>query len=248
METTCKVQILAPPTKLNNTMDFEYLDVEQRSPEWFGVRMGRITASRLKDWMAVSKAKGKEGTPLKAREDYERELWFERKFGVSFNNFVSAAMLDGQMYEDYARLEYSNRKGVTVMPCGIFYNEFFAASPDGLIEGDGLLEIKVLRDNTFTEVLLNGVPDDHWKQVQGQLFASGRDYCDYVALNLSTKKFAIWKVTPNADFFAQLEASLREPLTVEDVATNEIYSIEGELPHADNLFQEYPTGNPWQTT
>jgi len=213
-------------------MKFEYLEVEQRSPEWFGVRMGRVTASRLADWLAVSKAKGKEGEPLKARLDYERELWFERKFGANFNNYISEAMLDGQNYEDYARLQYAKLKGVEIKPCGIFYNELFAATPDGLIGEDGILEIKVLRDNTFTEVLLGGVPDNHWKQIQGQLFASGRKYCDYMALNLNTKKFAVWRVEPNAEFHKLLEESLQVPLSVEDVATNEIYDIQGELPEA----------------
>jgi len=83
-------------------MKFEYFAGEQRSKEWFELRQGKITASRLKDWMAVSIAKGKEGTPLKARFDYERELLFEREFGVSFDFYVSEAMEDGINYEDYA--------------------------------------------------------------------------------------------------------------------------------------------------
>jgi len=211
-------------------MKFEYLDVAQRSPEWFGVRMGKVTASRLSDWMAVSVAKGKEGTPLKARFDYERELWFERKFGVSFNNYVSEAMMDGQDFEDFARKQYENIKGVKVENCGIFYNNKFAATPDGFVGKDGLLEIKVLRDNTFTEVLLGGVPEKHFKQIQGQLWASGREWCDYVAINLNTKKIAIWRVAPNADLHKEIEESLNAELSVEDVPTNEVYDIVGALP------------------
>ena len=211
-------------------MRFEYQPVKQRSPEWFGIRMGKITASRLPAWLAVSIAKGKEGQPLQARKDYERELWFERKFGVSFNNYVSEAMLDGQDYEDFARKQYEAIKGATVDDCGIFFSPEFAATPDGLVGEDGQLEVKVLRDNKFTEVLLGGVPDDHWKQIQGQLFASGRKWCDYVALNLNTRKVAIWRVEPNADFHSQLEASLLEPLTVEEVSLDEVYDIVGDMP------------------
>lgn len=208
-------------------MKFEYLDVEQRSPEWFGVRMGKVTASRLSDWMAVSKAKGE---PLQKRKDYERELWFERQFGVSFNNYISQAMLEGQALEDYVRFQYQELKGVKVDPCGIFYNEHFAATPDGLIGDDGLLEVKVLRDNSFTKVLLNGVPEEHFLQVQGQLLASGRKWCDYVAFNLNTKKFAVWRVLPNLGIFENIESSVQEPITVEDVSTDELHDIVGQVP------------------
>lgn len=228
---------------------FEYLDVAQRSPDWFKVRMGRVTASRIADWLAVSSAKGKEGTPLKARLDYERELWFERKFGVSFSNYVSEAMLDGQDFEDFARQQYEKIRGVTVAPCGLWYSDEFAATPDGLVGGEGLLEVKVVRDNTFTEVLLSGVPEKHYKQIQGQLWASGRAWCDYVAVNLNTKKIAIWRVTPNLDFQAKLEVSLKVPLSVEDVATNEIYDIIGDLPERMTLGLEAtltePGDTPW---
>lgn len=212
---------------------FQYLDTRQRSPEWFAVRMGRITASRIPDWLATSKAKGKEGTPLKARLDYERELWFERKFGASFNRYVSEAMLDGMDYEDFARAQYSKITGNEAVECGVFHNEHFAASPDGLVGKDGQLEIKVLRDNSFTEVLLTGVPEDHWQQIQANLFASGRKWCDYVALNLNTRKIAIWRVTPNKDFFSQLENSILEPLSVEDVSLDEVHDIRDELPSRD---------------
>lgn len=221
---------------------FQYLDVAQRSPDWFKVRMGRVTASRLSDWLAVSKTKPKEGekpAPLKARLDYERELWFERRFGVSFNNYVSEAMLDGQDFEDFARQQYEIIRDVKVNQCGCWYNDFFVASPDGIFpivagsSGLAILETKILRDNVFTEVLLTGVPENHYKQIQGQLWATKAEYCDYVAINLNTRKIAIWRVTPNAEFFAMLEKSVQEPLSVEDVATDEVYPIRGELPSRD---------------
>lgn len=210
-------------------MTFEYAPVIQRSPDWFNIRKGRVTASRLSDWLAVSKAKGKEGTPLQARKDYERELWFERKFGVSYNNYVSEAMLDGQDYEDLTIRQYEKIKGVKVENCGIYYNDYFAASPDGLV-GEGLVECKVVRDNTFTEILLGGVPEKHYKQIQGQLWASGKKWCDYVALNLNTKKISIWRVEPNQEFISGLENSVQEPLTVEEVDLSELYDVSGALP------------------
>lgn len=225
-------------------MNFEYHPLKQRSPEWFAIRRGRVTASRLPDWLATSKAKGKEGTPLKARLDYERELWFERKFGVNFNNYVSDAMLDGQDYEDFVRKQYSLIKGVEAHECGIFFSDSFAASPDGLIGKDGILEIKVLRDNTFTEVLLAGVPENHFLQIQGQLLASGRKWADYAAFNLNTRKISIWRVTENKGTQEDIIESLGVELQVEEVSTSEIYSIKGELPSRDSVgLDTTPTNN-----
>lgn len=219
-------------------MKFEYLQTRQRSPEWFAVRMGRVTASRLPDWMAVSKVKPKDGEapkPLKARADYERELWFERKFGVSFNNYVSEAMMDGEDFENFIRKQYELIKGVAVEECGIFFNDHFAATPDGLIGTEGILEIKILRDNTFTDVLLGGVPEPHFLQIQGQLLASGRKWADYVAFNINTRKISIWRVTANQALHTEIAESVVADLTVEEVETPELYDIVGEMPARESL-------------
>lgn len=189
-------------------MQFQHLDVPQGSPDWHKCRLGRVTASRLCDWLAVSKKDGK--TPLKAREDYEREIWFEQTFGVAFNNYVTDAMADGIQYEELAAQEYEKKTKRKVESCGVWYSDTFAASPDRLAGKEGLLEIKILRDASFTDVLLSGVPEKHWMQIQGQLFATRRAWCDYVALNLSTKAFTIIRVTPDQEFFKRLEESLQE--------------------------------------
>jgi len=101
-------------------MKFKYFAGEQRSPEWFKLRLGKVTASRLEDWLAVSKAKKTEGKPLKKRLDYEKELLFERKFGVSFENFVTKPMQDGIDYEPFVREQYSQIRGVPVETVGEF--------------------------------------------------------------------------------------------------------------------------------
>jgi len=238
-------------------MNFDYDPAPQRSPEWFQRRLGVVTASRLSDLMARSK---RDGTPLKACTDYLRELWFERKFGVSFNNYVTDAMLDGQVYEQFARQQYEKIKGVKVDACGCWYNDKFVASPDGIVADPshqvpgvsnwiGLLEIKILRDNKFTEVLLSGVPEDHFLQIQGQLMASGKEWCDYVAVNLSTKKISIWRVLPNAGAFKDIEEAINAENTIEEVSTTELYDIQGEIPERVLVILESETiineDSPW---
>lgn len=220
-------------------MKFDYLGAPQKSPEWFKVRLGKVTSSRLGDWLAVSKAKAGAGKPLKARLDYEKELMFERQFGVTFQTFVSDAMQDGIDYEAFAAKQYADlHPEWSVDECGCWYNDVFVASPDrivlektdGKLEVVGLLEIKIVKDNTFTEVLTSGVPDKHWKQIQGQLFASGAEWCDYVCLNFNTKKFAIIRVEPDKEFFEYLELALQETLVTEPFSVENVHDIKGEIP------------------
>lgn len=197
-------------------MKFEYFSGEQRSPEWFALRLGKVTASRLDDWLAVSKAKGKEGTPLKKRLDYEKELLFERKFNVSYDNFVSSAMQDGIDYEPFIREQYQEITGNTVVEVGAWHNEFFVGSPDGGVNDEGLLEIKIVQENSFSSILTDGVPQKWWRQCQGQLWPSGRAWCDFVAANLKTKKIKIIRIFPDKEFFEWIELSITEELHTTD--------------------------------
>ena len=138
---------------------FTYSDAPQGySPEWVQSRHAKVTASRLGDWLAV----GKNGKPLKRRTDYEVEIAYEKQFGVSFQKFVTKAMQDGIDYEQNLADAYSSALGVPVEKCGFFTATSSGASPDRLVGDDGLIECKVLGDNSFADVLTNGVPEDHY--------------------------------------------------------------------------------------
>lgn len=197
-------------------MNFEYFDGEQRTPEWYKIRLGKVTASRLSDWLAVSKAKTGAGKPLKARLDYEKELLFERRFNTSYENFVSEAMQDGIDYEDYARKQYEKITGNTVTECGAWFNEYFCASPDGTIGDDKIAEIKIVKDNSFTDILTSGVPDKWWKQIQGQLWASGKKSCDFIAVNFNTRKIKIINVAADPEFHEWIELAIVEDFNTDD--------------------------------
>lgn len=216
-------------------MKFEYFAGEQRTEPWYQLRLGKPTASRLADWLAVSKAKTGAGKPLKARLDYEKELIFERKFGVAFEHYVNSAMQDGIDFEDFLLRQYEKIKGVTVVPVGAWYNDQFLASPDGGVADEGIVEAKVLKDNSFADVLVDGVPDKHWKQIQGQLFASKRKWCDYIAGSLSTKKVKIIRVLPDPEFHEYLELALQESLVTADFDEKELFDFVDVLPEGAEI-------------
>jgi hypothetical protein len=212
-------------------MNFSFFEGEQRTPEWYALRLGKVTASRLADWLAVSKAKTGAGKPLKARLDYEKELLFERKFNTSFENFVTDAMQDGIDYEAYARQQYQEIAKNEVSEVGGWYNDYFFASPDGVVGEKGLLEIKIVKDNSFAEILTSGVPDKWWKQVQGQLWASGREWCDFVAVNFNTRKLKIVRVKPDKEFHEWVELAIVEDFHLDDTIfdDSQLYDLK-ELP------------------
>lgn len=240
-------------------MKFEYFAGEQRTAPWYDLRIGKVTASRLEDWLSVSKAKATLGKPLQKRKDYEKELQYERQFGVAYDNFVSDAMNDGIILEGFAVMEYEARKSVKVVPVGAWYNDIFVASPDGGVNDEGLVEVKVVRDNTFSVILAadgkdthpifdedgkpakdkdgnllgTGVVEKHWKQIQGQLWASGRKWCDYIAINTNTKKMKVIRVLPDKEFFEWLELAVPEPINVKPFSDEELYDFTMALPDVD---------------
>ena len=215
----------------HDPLAFVYDAAPQRSPEWLETKRGKIGASRLEDWLAVSKQKNSLGKPLKARLDYEKELMFERQFNASFNNFVNDAMQDGIDFEDFGRKQYEQIEKVTCEEVGCWANDYFVASPDRKVAGKNAgIEIKIVRDNTFVEVLMSGVPPKHWKQIQGQLWATKWDYIDYVCVNFTTKKVVIVRVEPDKEFHDYLAEAVQEKLVVEPFALDTVHDIVGELP------------------
>ncbi|MGI9028169.1 MAG: YqaJ viral recombinase family protein [Candidatus Saccharimonadales bacterium] len=214
---------------------FQYSDAPQRSPEWLDIKRGKIGASSLWRWLSVSKAKATMGKPLKGRLDYEKELLFERQFNASFQIWVNSAMQEGIDFEDWAANQYAKIKNVKLLEVGCFYNDYFAASPDRKIVGvAGGIEVKILKDNSFTEVLMSGVPEKHWQQIQGQLWAAKWDYVDYVAANFNTKKVVIIRVEPDPEFHEYLELSVQEKLVTEPFTLDNVYDILGGLPEGSD--------------
>jgi exodeoxyribonuclease (lambda-induced) len=209
-----------PTSKIDK---FEYSDAPQRSPEWVSIRVGKPSASNLYRWLAVGKRDGK---PLKARLDYERELAFERTFNTPFTRFVTGAMEAGQIMEEFLKRQYEQKYSVIVRPVGCYYNKWFVASPDGEIDGDGLIECKWVYDTTFSEVLTSGVPDNHYLQIQGQLWASGRKWCDYVVGNANTSKFVVIRVERDEETIDRIRNSVKEGIgTLPEIKTDNVFNF-----------------------
>lgn len=157
--------------------------MEQRSDEWFAARLGKVTASKVKDVMA----KGRGGAPSAARQNYMMQLLCERLTGKREEGFTSAAMQRGTDLEPIARSAYEVDKGVMTAETGLIDHPHiagFAASPDGIVGSDGLLEIKCPNTAQHIAVIQSGAHDSSYEwQMLAQMACSGRDWVDFVSFD-----------------------------------------------------------------
>ncbi len=182
---------------------------EQRTPDWFAARLGRCTASRFYDIIAKTRS-GYAST----RMNYRAELVIERLTGQSIDIYQNAAMAWGTDTEPLARTTYMLTTGNVVAECGFFaHNEIAAgASPDGLIGDDGTIEVKSPNPATHIETLrLGSIPAKYIPQVQGQLWMTGRQWCDFISfdprLPLNAQLF-IQHIERDDEYIAKLEQEI----------------------------------------
>jgi len=154
----------------------------QGSPEWFAVRNGKITASKLTDLMR--KTKYGEST-YKSR--LRMELAIERITGKSAgDNFMNQAMKNGVEREPDARTLFEAITGKEVAECGSFDHPEVvnsSASPDGLIRGeDAVLELKCPTHVTHAKNLLSDkMPRNYEYQVQWQIACTESEYAYFAS-------------------------------------------------------------------
>lgn len=157
-------------------------DLVQGSPEWFAARLGRVTASRVAD--VIAKTKTGYGA---SRENYLAELVLERLTGKAEEGFTSSAMQWGTDNEPDARSAYQFEKNTRVMQVGFVNHPHIAmtgASPDGLVDDDGLLEIKCPNQATHLKTLHSGtIPSRYITQMNWQMACTGRQWCDFVSFD-----------------------------------------------------------------
>lgn len=153
--------------------------MEQGSPEWYAARTGKVTASRIADIVARTKT----GYST-SRANYMAELLCERLTGEKTPSFQSAAMAWGTANEPIARDGFSRRTGLEVVEVGFVPHATIAhagASPDGLIQHDGLIEIKCPLTATHLDLLSGGnIPSRYMMQMYWQMACTGRDWCMFV--------------------------------------------------------------------
>ena len=192
------------------------IECEQRSVEWFECRRGVPTASDF-DKIVTS-----EGKPSKQRTKYMYELAGQKLGGLMEEGYTSAAMQRGILLEEEARLMYSTNIK-TVITCGFCLTDYgWGCSPDGLVDDDGLIEIKCPSLAVHVEYLLKReCPTDYWQQVQGQLLVTGRNYNDFVSYYPGVRPLIV-RVKRNEEFIKLLSKELTQFICELDELVNKL--------------------------
>jgi putative phage-type endonuclease len=159
-----------------------YNGIEQGTEEWLKIRLGKVTASGVADVLAKTK------TGVSAsRGNYLIKLAIQRVTGVVEESYTNDAMQWGKDNEPQARVAYEVASGNFVDQVAFVDHPtiaWFGASPDGLINQDGLVEIKCMQPKGHWEVIkTKEIPKNYWIQQQAQLSCTNREWNDYVGFN-----------------------------------------------------------------
>nr|XP_042908919.1 uncharacterized protein LOC122271496 [Parasteatoda tepidariorum] len=120
-----------------------------------------------------------------------------------YSNVDTKSMQYGRFNEKHAIEHIEKHLDIRVQPCSLFVDEedfYLGATPDGLIDNDGILEVKcpssckdmtpeeaIVKKNLLSRKLIKKTNKEeinlrhkHYFQVQGQLHITKRKYCLYI--------------------------------------------------------------------
>lgn len=200
--------------------------VVQGSPEWFAQRIGKVTASRLSDVMAKIKTGEAAG-----RANYRAELVAERLTGKASEGFTNSAMKWGTECEPLARAAYEAETGLMVVEVGMVQHpriEMSGASPDGLCDEIGTLEIKCPETRTHIETIMSGkAPSKYIPQMMWQMACTGRQWTDFVSFDPrmpAEMQLFICRVHRDDKLIAEYEEEVIKFLAEVDVIVQQLQS------------------------
>lgn len=205
-------------------------DIEQGSADWFALRCGKVTASRVADVIARTKS-----GPSASRANYAAQLIAERLTGTVAESFSNAAMEWGTAMEPEARVAYEFLHNAAVTEIGFVAHptiEFSGASPDGLVGDHGLVEIKCPNTATHIDTLIGKtVPSKYITQMQWQMTCTGRQWCDYVSYDPrmpESMRLFVQRVPRNDAMIADLESEVTGFLFEVAAAVSQLTRLYGE--------------------
>lgn len=191
------------------------VSTEQRTPDWFRVRLGNITGSRCGDLMKSGRKKDEVFSDT--AKSYIYQLAAERMMNPAvvgsdeiFAQYLdtvqvtSKAMRFGTEQEDNAKALFQRLSGLTVQEVSSCTHDtipHFAASPDGVIFEDlrpmACIEVKCPEQKTYLKYVtdihnaetLKAVKPEYYWQVQAEMECTGTTLCYFIA-------YCPWQTNP----------------------------------------------------
>jgi len=203
--------------------------MEQRTEDWFLARKGKVTASRIADVMA----KGRGGAESLTRAKYLDQLVTERLTKTMAEGYTNEAIQRGIDLEPIGRDLYCFTSNNCVVEVGFVNHPFISnsgASPDGLVNDDGLVEIKCPNSLTHVEYILAGKPPAKYiPQMAWQLACTGRKWVDFVSyddrLEDESKHLFIVRYERDDEYIAEMEEAVKKFLDEVEAKVQKFKSI-----------------------
>lgn len=193
----------------------KYHNVEQNSEEWFSLRIGRFTASTFKSLFAA-----------KSTAEYQKainKVVFEKLTNEAPESFKNEYMERGSELEPIAIEQYELNTFNDTTNGGFFsIGDYIGASPDRLVDDDGMVEAKCPSFHTMiTYLLKKELPSEYKYQVHGQLFVTGRKWCDFIAYHPKLKMLII-RVERDEAIINEIKQALDEAIKLVEYRINAI--------------------------
>lgn len=157
----------------------KFHDIDQNEDDWLDLRSGKLTGSSCSKVMAnYGKAFGNPAKDLAVTIARE-QLTGKRSMASSYSN---AHMQRGHDQEPVARALYESQYFVDVSNGGFFDCGDYGCSPDGLVYGDGLIEIKSVIDSVhYASIKRNNIDPSYKWQIYFNLLKTERHWIDFVS-------------------------------------------------------------------
>ena len=181
------------------------IDFEQGTPEWLQSRLGCPSGSGFDKLITAT------GKPSTQAEGYINQLIAELLTGETTYVKKTEWMERGNQLEPDARHYYELATGNTVVETGFCKHDQLECgiSPDGIIGDNGLIEIKCPSPSVHVAYIRAGVlPTKYKQQVQGQMWITERDWCDFLSYHPSMPALLV-RVERDDEYIKLLEAVVK---------------------------------------
>lgn len=178
-------------------------NVDQGTEAWHQLRLGKFTASDAKT-IATN------GVGLDTLVFQKVAEILTGKSAIA--PYTNADMERGKELEEMARNSYEIDTSIVVERVGfVELDEYIGCSPDGIIDTEGMQEIKCPNDANYARYRFEKkINAEHYWQMQMQMYIMGRKWCDYVVFNpnFNDKPVIIERVPYNGEDIKKLTIGL----------------------------------------
>lgn len=155
----------------------EIIDCQQNTDQWHYARLAIPTASKF----GIILSNGRDGGESLTRKEYLYRLAGEAITGELTESYSNKNMQRGHDQEPILRDYYAFMTDTEPKLIGFAKNGRKGASPDALVNDDGVVEFKSCFPHILIPMLLKDeFPPKFKAQTQGQLLVLERDYVDIV--------------------------------------------------------------------